>query len=209
VSELQGASDEKVSTQSDISTELVALRQQNSKLTLELGQLRAINAALVAAPSVGIAVAASSSVQPVRPTPVDAVSCIPLPSNEDLFLRSFLQQMISSDDLLRQMVAPKRAAAQLLNLYAQIDGAAREQFELFQKAFAVNTAEAALDVVRRSYGEATDSMLVHAAGKLAELQRDFPELAERAKSNDAAEDALCLTHLHAVCKRAGVSVHTR
>lgn len=140
--------------------------------------------------------------------PVAAPNQLTMPAHEGDFCRHFIRQAMASDALLRQMSPSKRVALQLLDLYAQTGAHDAEQFEFFKKAYSTMCAQAAMSVVRRFYGEATDPTLERAAAQIGTLEASMPEL-EQEKQKERADEALCLFHLHNACRRVGVKPLTR
>jgi hypothetical protein len=131
-----------------------------------------------------------------------------LPINELAFGREFVLRSLQSDVLLRQLSSPKRAVLQLVDLYAHAHTINKDQLELFKKAFSSMGASAAMSVVQRCYGDTVDPVLSRLCASVQAMERDMPDLQEYAKSN-AAEEALCLMHLHNACRRVDVKPLSR
>tara|TARA_B100000575_G_C23093790_1_gene630715 strand:+ start:335 stop:1621 length:1287 start_codon:yes stop_codon:yes gene_type:complete len=133
---------------------------------------------------------------------------VALPTNESAFGLDFVRRALESDSLLRQLSSPKRAVLQLVDLYAHANAIDSDQLELFKKAFASMGSAAAMGVVKRCYGDAVEPALERMGALVQNMERDIPDLVASARSG-AAEEALCLMHLHNVCRRVDVEPLSR
>ena len=97
---------------------------------------------------------------------------------------------------------------QLLDLYAQSQTHDEAQLELFKKAFSNMNSSASIGIVQRFYGDSVDSGLVQASKRLTEQEASIPDLSTNSQVR-AAEEALCVMHLHNACRRIGIHPLTR
>lgn len=113
--------------------------------------------------------------------------------------------LMRNDTLHSQMTRPKRAAMGVVDYFTSGTSVDQEQLELYKKAYATTSSKKALAIVRSVFTK-VDPIVVQIASRLDVAETNRPELCV---DREDADNAICLLHLHAACRRVHVQPLSR